>query len=282
MFVSPFTLGWVIVGFLASSIVSRTYTRPLRTAGWLTFSVGCLSLIPYYLFTRQSVIELGLAVSGVLFGLLVAVYVARDRGTVDRITLMVVVAGVTFLSVNTVSTVQSALIQVVATQTVTVLELLGFTPTLVHETTGVLIVFDSTPNPVRTRLVTACTGIGSIAAFLALASVLDAPYKDRILVAFTATGLIHLLNIARNAFIAGSYAGQWLHVAPGLVETVFGSGGRLVSYYVADRIVSQLLSVLALCLMSYIVLTVVSETDEIESEIRALVTEARHALFLQE
>lgn len=279
MLVSPFVLGWVVVGFLASSFVFSAFARSLRTVGWLAFSAGCLSLVPYYLFTRQSVVEFGLAAGGVVFGLLVATHITRKHGTIDRITLMVVVAGLTFLAFNTVAVIQSALIQVVATQTVTVLELLGFTPTLVEETTGVLIVFDSTPTPVQTRLVTACTGIGSMAAFLALASVLDAPYKDRALVALAATGLIHLLNIARNAFIAGSYAGQWLHVAPGLVETVFGSGGRLVSYYVADRVVSQFLSVVALGLMSYIVLAVVSETDEIESEIRSLVAETRRTLL---
>jgi archaeosortase A (PGF-CTERM-specific) len=134
------------------------------------------------------------------------------------------------------------------------------------------------PNIVYT-IQLACTGLGSIAIFGGLVAAVQAPFRRKLKALAAAVGIIYVLNIARNVFIAYTFGTQKLQVLPDLVVSVFAlTHVEKVSYIVADRIIAQFLSVVALVGITYVVVMQLPEVVAIVEEMLYVVTRKEYDL----
>jgi len=124
----------------------------------------------------------------------------------------------------------------------------------------------------------ACTGVGSMAIFGGLIGAVRAPLARKVKALAVAVGIIWLLNIARNVFIAYSFGYQRLQVFPEFVMSTFGVNRVEVSYIVADRILAQFLSVIALVAITYIVIRLLPEVLVIVDEALYVLTGTEYDL----
>jgi len=87
------------------------------------------------------------------------------------------------------------------------------------------------------------------------------------------------LNLFRNVFIAVSFGEQRMHFAPELVMSVFGvTDPRLVSYYIADRILAQTGSVVALVALTWLLVRELPEITILVEDLLFLITGSEYDL----
>ncbi len=85
--------------------------------------------------------------------------------------------------------------------------------------------------------------------------------------------IIWVLNVGRNVFIGLALGEQALHVFPGVIMALFAvSDPQMVSYFVADRVIAQSLSVVALVVITLLVVREVPEVLGIIEDLIELVT----------
>lgn len=260
-------LAWCVTICFFLSVIKTRYSHQLRILSWVLFGAFSLALAPHFWIEKQSIIEAVLALAGTVVAIRLSILSWNQTIRLDKLSLWIAITGSIILAVNTVSPIQNSLIGIVASNTTHILQLLGFSPTTAPAQTGWLITFTNTEPLLRTRLVTACTGIGSIAIFIGLITVLDTTRKVKIMIGIISTTIIYALNIVRNVFIAGAYAGQWLNLYPNIVAQVFGSDEYLVSYYIADKVISQFASLIVLIGLGLLVLQYTSREDKLTKEL---------------
>jgi len=91
--------------------------------------------------------------------------------------------------------------------------------------------------------------------------------------------VIYVLNLLRNVFIAVSFGHQRMQLFPGLVMTLFGlEDPQMVSYYVADRILAQTGSVVALVAITYFLVRELPEITVLVEDALFLVTGTEYDL----
>lgn len=255
-------VAWVVVTLFAATTIGQ-YTRgswPVWTGvlGWGGFAVFWLLTIPRFALDMHSVVESVGATLAVIACLWIAYRFQASRAVpLFRLTGAVTVAGVIYLTAATITPVRTTLIETVTTQTHTVLTLAGFDPRLhaaVDPTLVSTLSFQSGEDTYVTHLVFACTGIGAIAAFTGILAVIDATVRQRLAAISVIVPVIWTLNIARNVFIAAAFGHQWFQLfTPTILDVTGYTDPGMVSYIIADRLIAQPVSVLAivgLCALS--------------------------------
>jgi archaeosortase A (PGF-CTERM-specific) len=266
------TLAWTtVVAFLVGAAlvtVDRERAgRRITATAWVVFGGFWLSVFPTFAFEMHSVVEGVGSLVAVPLCLHAAVLTARETPvTPELLTLSRAVAlmGLLYLPVETVPVVRETLIEVIAVQSHALMTAVGYEPVV---TAGPeygyrnRFVFPVGDTHYSTYIVTACTGIGSIAIFGGLVAAVRAPLRRRVAAAAGAVAVIWLLNVLRNAFISVAYGHQWFRVDPLVVVTaaLTGESAGYASFFVADRILGQGLAVLALVAITVGVLHVVPE-----------------------
>jgi archaeosortase A (PGF-CTERM-specific) len=180
----------------------------------------------------------------------------------------VALTGLVYQPAVAIPFVRQGLIEIVTDQTAWLLTLLGRTPEVVsglyvdglriaektypYEST---FVFRGTDRPITYTIAMACTGIGSMAVFLGLIGAVSAPWRRKARALAVSLPVIFALNLVRNVF-----GEQLFHIFPGIIMSLFGlAEPLLVSYIVADRIIAQGLSVVALVAITWLVVREVPE-----------------------
>jgi len=121
----------------------------------------------------------------------------------------------------------------------------------------------------------ACTGMGSISFIAGVIIALNAPVRRRLLGLLFAVPVIYGLNVLRVSFIAVAHGKQWFAgpLAKRFVDLVFSPHQtHLASYYIADRVISQSLSVVALVLITLALLRILPEGGAVVSDLLYVVT----------
>jgi archaeosortase A (PGF-CTERM-specific) len=170
---------------------------------------------------------------------------------------------------------RQVLIETVATQTSMAIDLLGFGGEVqfIEDPTGETTFMNTFWFPETgqaSRIVFACTGIGAMAIFGGLIAAVDAPRPKKVIATVVSIGIIWVLNVGRNVFIAVANGYQWFAVSwlEGPVMFLFGlSDPTRVSFFVADRILSQGLAVFALIGIAFFVSRWVPELLDIGEEL---------------
>lgn len=264
-------LAWiVVVTFLAGVIVERFDHRRARftfALAWLLFGVFWFSLIHHFAFVEKSIVEGIGTVAAVPISLYVAVLLVRGRDSLFVASRAIGVMGVIFLPIESVPIFRRTLIEMVTGQTAFLIDLIGIDPTVVDGMTieGLQIaekrrpywstfVFYHEGEPITYTIVLACTGLGSMSIMGGLIAAVDAPIRRKVRALAMSIPVIYGLNLVRNVFIAVGFGEQLLHVFPGAVMTLFSIESEvMVSYYVADRIIAQSLSVVAMLAITWLI-----------------------------
>lgn len=280
----PDALAWVVIGtFLVGWLLEdrrRELARLVASAGWATFGVFWLSLFPQFAFEMKSFIEGALSLAAVPACLYAGYLLYSGRDSLFVLSRAVAVMGIIYLPFETVFVLRKFLVELVTHQVEWTIYLLGYRPEV---TTSVppgitekfmilsapgndfsirntFIFTDATGSRFRTFIVLACTGIGSMSIFGGLIAAVRAPL-DRKLTAFAvAIPIIWVLNVARNVFIATAFGNQWFQFFVDPIMNLVGyTQPGMVSFFLADRVISQGLSVVALVAITWLVVRIVPE-----------------------
>lgn len=293
-------LAWVVIGaFLAAWLLETRrprVSRGLAIVAWVVFAAFWLLLIPRFAFVMRSPIETVLSAAAVP-GSLYAAHLVRSERRLDTLFVLsraIAVMGLVYLPFESITALRQPLVEATAFQVHWVITQLGFqadlttlsslgnpgstarAPEAAYQSA---LVFETGGQRYVTYIVLACTGIGSMSIFAGLVAALDAPLKRKLSAIVLAVSIIHVLNIARNVFIAVAFGYQWFQV---LVEPIMYLTGYsdpgLVSFFIADRVLSQSLSVIALVWITWLVVRRVPELLSVLEDVLFILTRQEYDL----
>jgi archaeosortase A (PGF-CTERM-specific) len=266
-------LGWLVVVLFVVGValerIDRSYARPVFVVAWIGFALFWFTLIHYFGIQEKSVIEgVGSLIAVPLSGY-VAYLLWNGRDSLFVLSRAIAAMGLLYVPFVTIPALREVLIETVTAQTAFVMQTLGFETNVVdgllvdgYRITGKIHPYESTfvfyhageiPLTYTIRIV--CTGIGSMAIVAGLVLAVRAPADRKLRALALSIPIIYVLNIVRNVFISASLGEQALQVFPGLIMSLFAlESPRMVSYIVADRIISQSLSVVALVVIVWLVI----------------------------
>lgn len=261
-------LAWLVVAaFLAGALLefhSREVARYVSIGAWGLFGLFWLSLIHHFAFVQKSLVEGVGATVAVPASLYVGYLLYRGRDSLFVLSRAVAVMGLIYMPFEAIPLLRRWLVESVTHQTELLMSLLGQDPRVVHG--GAVEVADYRDyrntfyfvadggHEITYTILIACTGIGSMAIFAGLIAAVRAPLRRKLRALAVSIPVIWGLNLVRNVFIGLSFGQQRAHVFPDFVMTLFGTEDPyLVSYYIADRIVAQSLSVVALVAVTWLV-----------------------------
>ncbi|WP_435116513.1 archaeosortase A [Halolamina sp. C58] len=298
-------LAWIVVGAFALGAALEILTRresddgaldavgdPLETArtvsasAWGLFALFWLLLFPHFAFVHRSYVEGVLALVAVPACLYAGYLLWTGRDTLFLLSRATAIMGLIYLPFETIPAVtvgglrvpapREVLIEIVAAQTGFLMSLFGSNPELIAGPQGYQNTYEfvaSDGQILQFSVVLACTGLGSIAIFAGLIAAVRAPLGRKLRALGVAVPIIYGLNLVRTTFIGIAFGEQLLHVFPNLVLTMFGgSDPYRVSWYVSDRIISQLLAVVALVGVTYLVVRELPEILTIIEDVLFMVT----------
>jgi archaeosortase A (PGF-CTERM-specific) len=267
-------VGWfVIAAFVATwALESRgRLGRAVGAGAWGAFGVFWLLLIPRFAFEMRSPIEGALAVLAVPACVYAGYLLWSGDASRSMVTLTraVAVMGIIYLPFETIPLLRGAAVETVASQTHGVITWLGYDVVLTEGPNGYRtgLEFSTAGHTYATHIVLACTGLGSMTIFAGLIAALEAPVSRKLQAIGAAVGIIYALNIVRNVFIAVAFGNQWFQVFVAEISGIVGySDPGLVSYFIADRVIAQSMSVVALVAIAFLVVRIVPELLDLLEE----------------
>ena len=291
-----FTFAWLVAILFAVAwlLDSRGLAagRTLAAATWALFGLFWLSTVPYFAFEHQSYVESILALVGVPACMYAGYLLYNGRASLFTLTRAIAIMLFIYLPFETIPAFtlggvafpepRRILIEIVATQTGMLIDLLGYAPERVASSEGYDAAYLWTlddGHTYRIDIVLACTGLGSMAIFGGLIAAVDAPIERKIRGLAVSIPLIYVLNIARTTFITIVTGNQYMHWQPELVLAMFGASDPYrVSFLISDRIMSQLLAVVALIGITFLVVRELPELVVILEDVLYLLTGEEHDL----
>ena len=304
--VGPLTdaYAWLVILVFAAGAVAEYATRRgvlgdggrvargTMTAAWGLFAGFWLVLFPHFAFTHKSYVEGLLALLAVPACAYAGYLLWNGRDSLFVLSRAVAIMGLVYLPFETIPALtlwgvslpapKRVLIETVAAQTGVLMGLLGYHPELVEGSSGYANTWQfvaSDGHVLRFSVVLACTGLGSMAIFSGLIGAVRAPPGRKLQALTVAIPVIYVLNLLRTTFIGVAFGGQLLHVYPDLVLLLFGaSDAYKVSWFVSDRIVSQLLAVVALVGLTYVVVRLLPELLTVVEDVLFMLTNDEYDL----
>jgi len=296
-------LAWLSIGLFVLAAGLEWYGRysgrdladPARTVAvvaWATFAFFWLNLVPHFAFVHDSFVEGLLSLVAVPACLYAGLLLYRGRDTLFVLSRAVAVMGLIYLPFETIPAFAVAgvevpaprrfLIETVAAQTAWLMAQFGYTPPMIESSEGYLATFEFTladGHIVRMSVVLACTGLGSMAIFGGLIAAVRAPLARKVRALAVSIPIIYALNILRTTFITVMAGTQSMHWFPDLVLALFGATDPYrVSFLVSDRVISQLLAVVALIGITYLVARELPELAVVLEDVLYVLTGEEHDL----
>ncbi len=288
-------LSWLVVlAFLAAAVLEdrdRERARLVGVAAWGLFAAFWLVLVPHFVLEQKSIVEGVGSIAAVPLSAYVAYRLHEGRDSLFVLTRAVGIMGVLYLPFAYAPFLEANparrwLIETVTDQTAGLLGLIGVEPQVIDGTTfrGVTIadkrfpyestfVFPGNSNPILYTILVACTGLGSMVIFAGAILAVRAPARRKAKALAVSLPVIYVLNLGRNVFIATAFGKQRLQVFEGPIMTLFGtSDPQMVSYYVADRLLAQFGSVVALVVITLLVVRYLPEVFVIVEDLIYLTT----------
>lgn len=279
-----YPIGWLVVALFITGIIANTKTsiNPDKLIGvaWVFFGVFWALMTPFFLLVHLSAVEaiLTAIAAPICIYLGTIIYRGDSRESLYTLSYAVGIMGLIYLPFETIGVLHDSLIEIVTRHTELTMQLMGFSPEVTHTEDGVRSRFQfQQPDGMiyRTRIVLACTGIGAMAIFGGLIAATKAAPKRKLTAMAAMIVIIWILNIFRNIFITIAYAYQLFQfdsiITP--IMWLFGlTTTELVSFYVADRIFSQLFAVIALVLLFIGLIRIIPELRTIVEDFLSLLT----------
>lgn len=286
-------LAWVLVAlFGGGALLEGRYpdrARYVVGGAWALFSVFWLLLAPFFFVVHNSVVEAALALAGVPACVYAGYLLVKGRDSLFVLSRAVAVMGLIYLPAETSPLVRQILVEHVAGQTHLLMNLLGYDPAMVPiaETRPKYAGFQAafffeTPDPnhpgIVYNIVMACTGLGSMAIFAGCIAAVRAPLRPKLRALAVSISVIYVLNILRTAFIGLAFGQQWFDgwYAPYLMSAFGLEDPYLVSHLVAESVISQTLSVVALVGIAWFVIRELPQLLVIIDDVTYMVTGEDH------
>jgi archaeosortase A (PGF-CTERM-specific) len=285
----------VLAAFLGSAVllqVDEEWARRVAVAGWGLFGAFWLVLLPHFALTQKSVIEGVGALAAVPLSVYAGYLLWHGRDSLFVLTRAIGLMGVVYVPFITIGPLRQWIVELVTDQTAFLLSVVGVDPLVVdglsHD--GIRIAakeypyestfwFEGDGNPITYNILLACTGMGSIAIFAGGILAVEAPWGRRLRALAMTVPVIYVLNLFRNVFIAVSFGQQRMQFATELVMAAFGtSDPRMVSYYIADRILAQTGSVVVLVIITWFLVRELPEITVLVEDLLYLVTGTEYDL----
>ncbi|WP_396610262.1 archaeosortase A [Haloferax sp. S1W] len=288
-------LAWVVIATFVAGVVAngrdRNLGRTVMSAGWVLFALFWLQLIPHFTLVHKSYIEGLLTIAAVPASLYAGWLLYSGRDSLFVLSRAVAAMGVVYLPFETIPALtlfgtmipapRGVLMETVAAQTNFLIESLGYSTTMIPGDEGYLNTFlwMQGSHRIEISVVLACTGLGSIAIFAGLITAVDAPLRRKVRGLAIAVPIIYALNLLRTTFITISVGKQYFQLFVDEILFLFGSSDPyMVSFFISDRIISQVLAVVALIGITYLVVREVPELLTIIEDILYMVTGEEHDL----
>lgn len=273
-------LAWLVIGlFVAGAVLERTHTetaRAVAASGWGLFGVFWLALFPRFAFVMKSFIEGALSLAAVPACIYAGYLLYNGRDSLFVLSRGVAAMGVIYLPFESSYLARRFLIHTVTDQTDVLINALGYHPEIATGPNGFesqFVFTDATGHEFKTHIVLACTGLGSISIFGGLIAAVRAPLRRKLRALAIAVPVIWVLNVARNAFIAIAFGNQWFQIFVDPVMNLVGySQPGLVSFFFADRVIAQSLSVVALVAITWLVVRELPELLAVVEDVAYIVT----------
>lgn len=270
-------LGWlVLAAFLLGSMLDiadlDSATKYVYTGAWGLFAAFWAVVYPHFLFTKASAIEGVLAIVAIPACLYTGYLIWNGRSSLYTLSQAILLMGLIYYPTQAIPFIRKFLITLVADQTYWGIQLLGYSP---EYTTGPefgyqnMFVFSE----FATYIVYACTGIGSIAIFAGLIAAVDAPIRRKLKSVTIAVGIIWVLNLVRNVFVAVAAGKGWF--SQGVIVELAALAGveaTHASFWFAHSVISQTLSVFALVGITWVVVHGLPEILSVLEEVLFVTT----------
>ncbi len=261
---------WVSIALFVSGALYKDRARLLSAVGWVVFGAFWLSRVDVYL-GENSAIKTVLSVAALPICAYVAYQVIySERDTLLKLSQAVAAMGLVYLPFQLIGPLNAGIIEHTASQTNRILSVLGVNAELVGRD-GMdrmfVITNPATGETYKTYIILTCTGIGSMAIFAGLISVVGASLRRRMTAIAVAVPVIYALNLVRNVFIATAYGYQWFPYAESLIVDVTGKYEGYASFFWADKVISQGLSVVVLVAIFFAVVRFLPELIELLEEV---------------
>lgn len=282
---------WVVVVLFAAGALlalrRRRVGRLVAAGAWVAFAGFWLALFPHFAFVKKSYVEGVLALAAVPACLYAGLLLYRGRDSLFVLSRAVAVMGLVYLPFETIPAFAVAgvsvpaprkvLIETVAAQTGYLMGLLGYSfPMVAGPEHGYLNTFRTvTPegHVLKFSVVLACTGIGSMAIFAGLIGAVRAPLRRKLKGLAIALPIIYALNLLRTTFIGVVFTQQLMQWRVDLVLLLFGASDPYsVSWFLADRVISQVLAVVALVGITYLVVRELPELLTVVEDVLFMLT----------
>lgn len=291
--------GLVVAAFLGGALlepVDRDRSRYVLVGAWTLFALFWLSLVYHFGPEQKSYVEGVGSALAVPASLAVAHALSRGRDSLFVLSRSVAVMGLVYLPFETIPAFAVAgvsvpaprkvLIETVAAQTGYLMGLLGYSlPMVAGSEYGYLNTFRTvTPegHVLKFSVVLACTGIGSMAIFAGLIGAVRAPLRRKLKGLAIALPIIYALNLLRTTFIGVVFTQQLMQWQVDLVLLLFGASDPYsVSWFLADRVISQVLAVVALVGITYLVVRELPELLTVVEDVLFMLTGEEHDLVEQ-
>lgn len=275
-FTLSFALAWVF------EKKSEHISRKIRIVAWFLFGIFWLLLTPRFAIVMRSPIETVLSFLAILICFHAGYLLLTKQSLRLSLSNAIAVMGIVYLPFETIEPLGIFLINIVTQHVYLTILGTGFDviltdgPVVGHKS-GLL--FSRAGHDYLTHIVLACTGIGTITIFLGLITSLSIPLSRKAIACIVTTSLIYILNILRNAFIAISFGEQWFQwFVPSVLLITGYDDPRLVSFFIADRVLSQSLTVLVVGALLLISIRIVPEIIDLLEELLYLLTRKKYDL----
>lgn len=288
---------WAVVGlFVVGAVVTRRWNvstaRGVTTTAWGAFGLFWLVLFPHFAFTQKSYVEGILSLAAVPACLYAGWLLWNGRDSLFVMSRAIAGMGLTYLPFETIPSVsvfgvripapRKVLIEIVTDQTGAVMGFFGYYPELLRGSQGFFNTYQfTTPegHALQFSIILACTGLGSIAIFVGLVAAVEAPISRKLRALVVSVPVIWALNIARTSFIGITFGRQYLQVAVDEILFLFGSSDPYkVSFFISDRIISQVSAVIALIGVTYLVVRELPELTTIIEDVLFMITREEYDL----
>jgi archaeosortase A (PGF-CTERM-specific) len=273
-------LAWGVValfgaGALLDATDRRDRARQVTVLAWVVFAAFWGLLVPHFAFEQRSIVEGLLSVAAVPASLYTGREVYRGRDSLMVLSRAVAVMGVVYLPATTVDAVRRPLVLMTTGHTEWLMHQLGYDPRIVEgQNLGYqnAFWFVTDGHPYVTEVLLACTGLGSISIFTGLVVALDAPARRKLVGLLVVAPVIYVLNVVRVTFIALAHGHQWFADQTWVLTLLGSTETGKVSFFVADRIISQLLSVVVLVAIALVLVRVLPEVVVVFEDVLYLLT----------
>ncbi len=280
IFAWAFTLLFAIAWFFEKQ--RESFSRRITIIAWFLFGIFWLLLTPRFALVMRSPIETILSFFAILICFHAGYLLLTEQSPRLSLSNAIAVMGLVYLPFETIEFLGIFLINIVTQHVYLTILGTGFDviltdgPVIGHKS-GLL--FSRMGHDYLTHIVLACTGLGTITIFLGLISSLSIPASRKYIACVVTTSLIYVLNILRNAFIAISFGEQWFQwFVPSILFISGYDDPRLVSFFIADRVISQSLTVLIIGMLLLISIRIVPEITDLLEELLYLLTRKKYDL----